>query len=388
MPAGAMNRNCKGCRLSKVKCDWTEVADGASCSRCIRLHIECVREARGNLSTGARRISNRGVVALRLEKKRTERSCGVEEHAGTGVMTEVEIVELVSQRAVPRALLQRCGRLAWARNDTSFMAWTLQQAARHGIPLLDFVPAVRVHPEPPGVPPPFIRELLGGSEVAVAYVMLGGDSFWIANDRFDQDVCSRSTLHDARELTVCDASTLFSPRDEVEAFDKNIINPLVTSLMPTSFQGASFASDDEECESDARQSAPLMSELKDSTSLWRVYYRPAGCFVCCSVEFRCAVSRGGGEMWIVGKYSPLRAPNGSWLTTTNQPPLLRGIDSSPPLSSPPRKRPTLDAEIIEPGYLSMQELTEEAELVEELEAMLPTQLVDASADDDLLNFFS
>jgi len=38
-------------------------------------------------------------------------------------------------------------------------------------------------------------------------------------------------------------------------------------------------------------------------------------FVCCDVSFRCAVLRGGAEMWVVGCYKPQRTADGAWRTS-------------------------------------------------------------------------
>ncbi len=218
-PSRPVNRCCKACRISKVKCDLLKKAPGAPCSRCARLNLACVREARGNLSTGDVRLSAPGVCELKLYPQAGKRAGSHSARTGSQVAKEIELIKrtvlttLTPHPAQSRAMLRWCSRVAWTTNDTSLMAWVMVQASRQGLPLCDFAPRLpipRPQLEPPNSLPPYCRELFGGSGLAVAFVSLDGNVFWLANDAFDELACSRSALQDSRLQPTCEVSALFS----------------------------------------------------------------------------------------------------------------------------------------------------------------------------------
>lgn len=218
-----VNRTCKACRISKVKCDLASSDDVPCCSRCSRLNLRCVVESRKNLSTGAARLKAPEVCALKL----TAEECGVKPAApiipssgpiGKELQWLGRLALLTKSPGLFAALLRYCGRVAWSRNDTQLMAWVMQQAAQNRLPLCDFAPAAVstfAQPlEPPGTPPPFIGDVLCGGSIAVVHCfeLEGGHSLWKVNDRFHREVCSRETLLD---VPMCEACALFSPASEV-----------------------------------------------------------------------------------------------------------------------------------------------------------------------------
>ena len=130
--ADQANRTCKGCRLSKIKCDLSSVG-GPRCSRCSRLNLDCVQESRrGN--SGRSRLKADGAGALKRD--RTEPATVLEK------LTRTALVSTGAQQILAAPLLRRCGQEAWARGDTKLMAWVLEQAAVRGLPLADFAPAL------------------------------------------------------------------------------------------------------------------------------------------------------------------------------------------------------------------------------------------------------
>ena len=82
----------------------------------------------------------------------------------------------------------------------------------------------------------------------------------------------------------------------------------------------------------------LHSEIVDLTSLWRLQLRTESEPVPCKVVFRCAVLRGGAEVWVAGCYTPHDQNGGPSTLTDTQCVAARG--SKDPLSNPgpPRKR--------------------------------------------------
>ena len=135
------------------------------------------------------------------------------------------VLSQVPQRTKARALLRRCATIAWHCNDTGLMAWVMGQAAVHGLPLSDFAPSVPAPLEHGAhAPPPYIREVLARDSLAVAFVSLGGEAFWTANDAWDRQVCSRAALHDARGKSTCEVSALFSPADQVCACEREVLS--------------------------------------------------------------------------------------------------------------------------------------------------------------------
>ena len=87
----------------------------------------------------------------------------------------------------------------------------------------------------------------------------------------------------------------------------------------------------------------LHSEIVDGTSLWRLRQKGAAAaaeevvdeWVVCKVVMRCAVLRGGEEVWMVGSYVPQLNADGSWVTSREAPPHKT---TSKVNKSPPRKR--------------------------------------------------
>ena len=331
MDRAPVNRTCKGCRLSKVRC--TGGAEGEQCSRCARLNLECVREVRGN--SAAARLKTAGICALKLDRKRAA------PHETGRRATEIEMVTKMAlaatgpqQQALVEPLLRRCAQSAWYHNDTQLMAWILGQAADRGLSLADFAPGpfLSDHLEPPsgtGTPPAYIRQLLGAVDMlAVAFVQMSdADCDWFANDKFDEHVCSRSTLRQARSQPPCEVSALFSPAEEIEPFGREVYSALFAGLAPTDDLGASGAEDEEAAPEPAV--AALHSEIIDSTSAWRVRLSSTE-LVSCNIVFRCAVLRGGAEVWVVGGYMPQPQSDVSWRTS--------GESGSPPELPPPRRR--------------------------------------------------
>ena len=328
-----INRTCAGCRISKVKCDLQP--DDARCSRCTRLNLDCVREIRGNLSTGASRLKAQGICALKLQDSSTVRGNRHQPTAVIEMLTRMAFAAGGPHGAYAVRLLHRCGQAAWHHNDTRLMAWVLDQAATRGLPLRDFAPAslssltFQLEPSGIGVPPPFIREILGTSDTfAIAFVQhdtVGGT--WITNDNFDTRVCSRSTLLEARSQSPCAVSALFTPTEEIEPFERRIYSPLFAACFaaaaPADGRGirASAANaceggeeaDEETPETEAVVAA-LQSEIVDSTSMWRLRLLSQEA-VCCKVVFRCAVLRDGAELWMAGCYYPQEQSDGSWMTS-------------------------------------------------------------------------
>ena len=342
MEPSCANRTCKACRISKVKCD-VSVREGADCSRCARLNLDCVRESRGNLSTGASRLKAGGAGALKKVK-------GHQRYGEIEMLTRMALASSGPQRVLAEPLLRRCAQVAWSRNDTKLMAWVLEQAAARGLPLSAFAPTsssssllVHIEPTSASTPPPFIRALLGGGgdTLAVAFLQCDAHTDWIANDNFDRRVCSRQSLHEARTLAPCAVSALFSPAEEIEPFERDVYAALFAGLAPTAGRGsescAAAGDNTSELSAESEQMA-LRSELVDVTSMWRVRLREDDEYVRCRVVFRCMVLRGGAEIWVAGCYTPESRCDASG--TSNE--ALRDTkdyNSAPSKScSPPRKR--------------------------------------------------
>lgn len=326
----AINRTCQACKLSKVKCDLTSSGEN-KCSRCERLNLQCVRVRRGN--DGSARLSAPGVCALREE---SESSLGVLAPTCPSAIEIKMLKNLIilaqsdsSSKQVLRALLRWGSQVAWYRDDTELMAWILGKAsaANCGLSLTDFAPTSKTL-NAPGMPPSFVREVLCQSGLAVAFVSLDGITHWLANDAFDAHVCGRHTLQKNHGQPTCSVCAYFSPDDEIEPFESQVIAPLVVALAP------SQSSDDDDDASQAPSSAgavpangphdtttsatvqrsvDLQSEVIDSTSMWRVYLRAIDSYVCCTVVFRCALQP-DNALWIVGSYVPCQAPDGTWIT--------------------------------------------------------------------------
>ena len=365
-----VNRTCKACRLSKLKCDLakdpsaTPGQSGASCSRCTRLNLECIQESRGN--SGRSRLKAEGICAL----KRDVPTTAIE------MLTRLSLKATGGPRLLIEPLLRRCGQEAWSRNDTRLMAWVLENAAARDLPLSLFHP-----PSLPGqlepaacTPPPFIRELLG-SGFSVAFVQSGPHTDWLSNDGFDQRVCSRRALHEARARPTCDVSALFSPEDEIEPFERDVVGKLLGSLAPVHARTSQSQSTDlPEAEAGAEGTAapevgPLHSEVVDASRAWRLRFKPEDAssedvWVCCKVVMRCAVLRGGEEVWMVGSYLPQAHSDGSWVTPNEAARRAPTADDavpcrppSQPISQPPpRKRrasrsfPRDDAHASQPAF--------------------------------------
>ena len=320
-----VNRTCKACRLSKLKCNLASVPQlqsQARCSRCTRLDLDCIVESRGN--SGRARLKAEGICALKRGGKESASATAIE------TMTRTALLSTGAQQILAAPLLQWCGQAAWARDDTRLMAWVLEQAAARGLPLSNFMPAAalpgQLEPTGTGTPPPFIRALLGGGysdAPGVAFFQCGTRTDWISNDAFDERVCSRRALHDARSRPTCDVSALFTPEEEVEPFERQVVGALFASLAPALESGAETGVADAVGEPAGVQST-LHSEIVDGTSLWRLRQQgtavQAGdeCLVC-SVVMRCAVLRGGDEVWMVGSYVPQITVDGSWVTSKEAP---------------------------------------------------------------------
>ena len=368
MDGAPLNRTCKGCRISKVKCIFS-AESSARCTRCVRLELECVLEQRGNLSTGASRLKAPGMSALKLSKRK----------ADTGLATS-DGEQKVPRRSTNEAsrsnklILQLCGMCAWRRNDAKLMAWILEQADEHGLSLSDFSPASAVLKvlESYHTPPAFIRQLLGSRDMlAVAFVQTAnGHSRWIANAGFDQHVLSCRALADAAEsMSPCQVAAMFSPASETEVLERQVYLPLFSSLTPpdaglsriagagTSREEKTDGEDPPDMTADSpaqaeRPSGPeeaieeavvLHSEIVDETRLWRLVLRHQPTTttgsVCCKVVFRCAVVQGGAELWFVSGYMPQQKADGAWMSTLEEPreeqqqplqqPTARACDSSP-----------------------------------------------------------
>lgn len=326
-----VNRTCKACRLSKLKCDFAQQKrQGVTrCSRCTRLDLDCVLESRGN--SGRSRLKADGICTLKRDS--SNRSC-----TATEMLTRTVVSYTGAQPALAAPLLQWCGQEAWQRNDTKLMAWVLEQAAARDLPLSDFAPALlsatlrgQLEPTGTGTPPPFIRVLLGGGysdAPGVAFHQSGTRTDWISNDTFDQRVCSRRALHDARSLPACAASALFTPATEIEPFEREVVGALFATLAPE-LGGESGAASTDGAEADAdavgepaAAQPTLHSEFVDNTRLWHLRLQGAAAqaqvcdeWVVCKVVMRCAVLRGGEEVWMVGSYVPQIAADGSWVTS-------------------------------------------------------------------------
>ena len=232
------------------------------------------------------------------------------------MLTRMALASTGPQRALADPLLRRCGQVAWSCNDTELMAWVLEQAAARGLPLSAFAPMnysssllSQSEPASAGTPPAFIRALLGRGEdsLTVAFVQTHTHAEWIANDGFDQQVCSRQKLHEARSLPPCDVSALFSPAEEIKPFERDVYAALFAALAPVhgseSSAGISMTERNAE-EEDMAGLEALQSEIVDLTSMWRLRLRANDVYVCCKVVFRCMVLRGGAEIWVAGCYMP------------------------------------------------------------------------------------
>lgn len=347
-----VNRSCKGCRLSKLKCDLGSVARqqiGTRCSRCTRLNLDCVRESRGN--SGRSRLKADGICALKRGDGTNQSSSTIE------MLTKIALTTTRPQRVLAVPLLRFAAQEAWYRNDTKLMAWVLEEAAARDLPLSDFAPSLfssappgQLEPTGTGTPPPFIRALLGGGysdAFGVAFVQSETHIDWIANDSFDQRICSRRSMHEARRLPSCSASALFSPESEVEPFEHEVVGALFAALEPGHSTGHCASSstelhlDAEPAEDEPAEMTNLYSEIVDRTSGWRLRQNGDDAFISCEVVMRCAVLRGGAEVWMVASYSPLSHSDGSWVTVKDVPP--RETVTAPSserrsTKSPPRKR--------------------------------------------------
>lgn len=354
-----VNRTCKACRLSKLKCDLTtstqEQSEARRCSRCTRLNLDCVQESRGN--SGRSRLKAPGICTLKRDNP---------ERFGTVIemLTRTALVSTGAQQVLAAPLLRWCGQEAWSRNDTKLMSWVLEQAAARGLPLSDFAPGLfsaavpaQLEPTGTGTPPPFIRALLGGGyndALGIAYHQSGTRSDWIPNDIFDQRVCSRRALQDARALPACSVSALFAAADEVEPFEREVVGALFAALAPvlgdecdaTSTEAA--ATDADASGEQAGAQPTLHSEIVNSTSLWRLRLQGAAVqvddeHVVCKVVMRCAVLRGGEDVWMVCSYVPQIAADGSWVTSKEAPHAKTAADrasggATSTSKPPPRKR--------------------------------------------------
>ena len=324
--ADQANRTCKGCRLSKIKCDLSSVG-GPRCSRCSRLNLDCVQESRRG-SSGRSRLKSDGAGALKRDITEARPATIIEK------LTRTALVSARAQQILAAPLLRRCGQEAWSRNDTKLMAWVLEQAAVRSLPLADFAPALfsaappgQLEPAGTGTPPPFIRALLGGGysdALGVAFHQSGTRTDWISNDSFDQRVCSRRALHDARSCHI------FTPADEVERFEREVVAELIETLTPA-LGGA-------DAEALGETAGALCSEVVDTTRLWRLRLQDAApraqvCdeWVVCKVVMRMVVLRGGEDVWMVGSYVPQITDDGSWVTSKEAPRAMTA-------ASPPRKR--------------------------------------------------
>ena len=94
---------------------------------------------------------------------------------------------------------------------------------------------------------------------------------WIANDSFDQQVCSRQKLHEVRTLPPCAVSALFSPADEIEPFEREVYSALFAALAPvhgSESYAAGALTEDSSAEGDMPAVAEaLHSEIVDVTSM-------------------------------------------------------------------------------------------------------------------------
>ena len=357
-----VNRTCKACRLSKLKCDLASVMQQqpgeTRCSRCRRLDLDCVHESRGN--SGRSRLKADGICALKRDSK-DRYSTAIE------VLTRTTLAKTGAQKVLAAPMLRWCGQVAWSRNDTKLMAWVLEQAAARGLPLSDFTPGLfsaappgQLEPTGTGTPPPFIRTLLGGGysdALGVAFYQSGTRTDWIPNDIFDQRICSRRELHEARSLPTCERCALFAPADEVEPFEREVVGALVAALAPA-LGGDSGAASMEIAAADADAivepagaQPTLHSEIVDGTRLWRLRLLQGAAgqaqagdeWVVCKVVMRCAVLRGGEEVWMVGSYVPQIAADGSWVTSKEAPRPKTAADrascgATSTSKPPPRKR--------------------------------------------------
>lgn len=391
-----VNRTCKACRLSKLKCDLASVPQlqsDARCSRCTRLNLDCVQESRGN--SGRSRLKAEGICLL----KRDRSSTIIE------ILTRTALVSTGAQQVLAAALLQQCGQEAWARNDTKLMAWVLEHAAARGLPLSNFTPAFslaalpgQLEPKSTGTPPPFIRALLGGAysdALSVAFYQSGTRTDWISNDAFNERVCSRRALHDARLQPTCAVSALFSPDDEVEPFEREVVGKLFAGLGES--DGASTtsvaAADADAVGESAGAQATLHSEIVDGTSLWRLRLQGAPVevgdveWVVCKVVMRCAVLRGGEEVWMVGSYVPQIAADGSWVTSKEMSAdrASRGAVVSKP---PPRKRRAksccVTEDVLEPPPPASRETCSAGGAFAELHADSLLDQLQATSTEDVL----
>ena len=337
----AFNRTCQACKISKIKCDVETVDDEERCSRCARLDLQCIRMQRRN--DGSARLSAPGVCALRVSGKVD--SSMMETRLVKYFFTNA--LSACSSNHILRALLRWCAQLAWSHNDSELMSWVLGQAPRCGLPLSDFAP-VSSPLEAPGTPPSFISEVLGRSGLGVAFASLGGRMLWVVNDEFDQLVCRRRTMTESPGVTSCAVCSHFSPEDELQTFETEVIAPLVAALAPAhsseeapeaeeapAAEGAVSVADLDSGSAiiTSHQTSDLHSEIVDSTSMWRIYLRSVDAYVCCAIVFRCALQR-DGTIWIVGSYQPCQAPDGSWITerptASCAPPQLANADQQMP----------------------------------------------------------
>ena len=168
---------------------------------------------------------------------------------------------------------------------------------------------------------PVRRQVLCQSGLAVAFVSLDGITHWLATTRSTRMRAPYATKEPrtAHMFSVA----YFSPDDEIEPFESQVIAPLVVALAP------SQSSDDDDDASQAPSSAgavpanglhdtttsatvqrsvDLQSEVIDSTSMWRVYLRAIDSYVCCTVVFRCALQP-DNALWIVGATCLVRRQN-------------------------------------------------------------------------------
>ena len=223
-----MNKVCRACRLSKVKCAGS--VGGEACSRCARLGLDCVLEAR----------RDQNIARLKPEVKAL--------HKRGRSSDEQQQLVVAQPTPLVKAVLMRCAQTAWARGDTEMMAQVLAHASRLGLPLAAFAPnACAAGPSAPAnEPPPYIRELLGGAGgggagLCIAYAQVRGDPFWLTSAAFDREVRSRRTLNEARHLSPCEVSCLFSPRCETHAFNERVYARLFASLAPAGAYGSTGA---------------------------------------------------------------------------------------------------------------------------------------------------
>jgi len=379
----------------------------ARCSRCKRLDLECVQEQRGN--SGRSRLKAEGICALKRGSK--------DQFSTVEMITRRALVSTGAQQVLVAPLLRMCGQEAWSRNDTKLMAWVLEQAAARSLPLSYFAPALfsaalpgQLESTGTGTPPPFIRALLvGGYSDALghAFYQSGTRTDWISNDTFDQRVCSRRALHDARSRPMCAVSALFTPEGEVEPFEREVIGALFAALAPAIGGESGAASteidmvDADAVVEPAVALTALQSEIVGGTSLWHLRLQGAVVhggdeWVVCKVVMRCAVLHGGEEIWVGGSYVPQVTADGSWVTSKEAPRRKTAadrascgalVDESRSVSKPPprkRRAKSCDEDTLEPPLPTSREPCSPGSAFVELHADSLLQQLQATSTEEVL----